>query len=149
MFTQTAEYALRAAVALASREGSLTAAEIAAETQVPLQYLSKVLQGLNRAGLVTALRGKYGGYQLARPADQISVLDVLNATSPLLRIHHCPLGRPEHQAQLCPLHQQMDDAMALVEARLGASRLSDLTEPALPGLAGLGLGAALPEGGRP
>lgn len=134
MFTQTAEYALRAAVTLASMAGSLTTAEIAEHTKVPPQYLSKVLQGLQKAGIVTAQRGKYGGYQLARPASEISVLDVVNATSPLPRIHHCPLGKPEHASALCPLHQQMDDALALAEKKLSQSKLADLTDATLPSL---------------
>lgn len=149
MFTQTAEYALRAAVTLASQDGSLTTAEIAEHTQVPPQYLSKVLQGLQKAGIVTAQRGKYGGYFLARPAHQISVLDVVNATSPLLRIQHCPLGKPEHAAALCPLHQQMDDALALVEAKLSHSKLADLTAGPLPILPGQCLGTAVQLGEQP
>lgn len=149
MFTQTAEYALRAAVTLASQDGSLTTAEIAEHTQVPPQYLSKVLQGLQKAGIVTALRGKYGGYHLSRPAEQISVLDVVNATSPLLRIHHCPLGKPEHAAALCPLHQQMDDALALVEEKLSHSKLADLTGDTLPVPPGQCLGTALHAGKQP
>lgn len=132
MFTQTAEYALRAALTLANQRGSLSAADLARQTQVPRQYLAKVLQGLHRSGLVTAQRGKYGGYRLARPPEEISVLDVVNATSPLLRIKRCPLGKPEHADALCPLHQQMDDALALVEAKLSRSRLTDLTDLPLP-----------------
>lgn len=131
MFSQTAEYALRAAVALAAAEESLPVSELAARTGVPPQYLSKVLQGLKAAGLLQARRGKRGGYRLGRPAAEISVLDVLNATAPLPRIHHCPLGLPEHE-RLCPLHRQLDDAAAAVEERLRGCPLSELVESFAP-----------------
>ena len=126
MFTQTAEYALRAVTALAGQDRALTTAELARHTQVPPDYLAKVLRGLTRAGLITATRGPHGGHRLARPADQLSLLDVINATDPLRRIHHCPLGRPEHTS-LCPLHRRLDDAARQIEEQFAQTRLSELT----------------------
>lgn len=126
MFSQTTEYALRAAVRLAEAgERSLTTAEIAGDTKVPAGYLSKVLQQLTRAGLVRAVRGLRGGYRLSGPPDSITVLDVVNAVEPMRRILHCPLGRTEHTT-LCPLHRQLDDAVAQVEAQLQDKTLADL-----------------------
>ncbi|GHG02773.1 transcriptional regulator [Deinococcus piscis] len=128
MFSQTAEYALRAAVTLAEAGSSLSTAQLAERTQVPAQYLSKVLQGLQRAGLLQALRGKYGGYRLTRPPQDISILDVVNAVDPVQRIQRCPLGRPAHALALCPLHQQMDQAIAQIEQTLGAQSLAAVVE---------------------
>ena len=55
MISQTSEYALRSVVVLGRHDlGPLTTQQISAETQIPVGYLSKVLQGLSRAGLVTA-----------------------------------------------------------------------------------------------
>lgn len=132
MPTQTAKYALRAAVTLARQSDSLSTADLARQTGVPPRYLAKVLQELHRSGLVTAQRGKYGGYRLARSAGEISVLDVVNATSPLLRIERCPLGKLAHAVTLCPLHRQLDDAVALLERKLSHSTLADLIDPAPP-----------------
>lgn len=126
MFTQTTEYALRAAVRLAaSPERLLPSAEIAAQTQVPPDYLIKVLRTLARAGVVDALRGLRGGYRLSRPAHEVTVLDVVSAVEPLRRIERCPLGLPEHTS-LCPLHRQIDDAVAHIERQLGATTLAAL-----------------------
>ncbi|NUQ01687.1 MAG: Rrf2 family transcriptional regulator, partial [Armatimonadetes bacterium] len=92
MISQTAEYALRAIVCLAAQpEGRLTTPQIAGATRVPAGYLSKVLQLLGRAGLVRSQRGLGGGFVLARPAELISVLDVVNAVDPIQRITGCPL----------------------------------------------------------
>jgi len=127
MFTQTSEYALRAVVALAMHHGQpLITSRIAAITQVPDGYLSKVLQILARGGLVTARRGLHGGYTLARDPQDITVLEVINAVDPLLRIDKCPLGIKDHGQNLCPLHRRLDEALALVEFTFATSRISDL-----------------------
>lgn len=127
MITQTAEYALRAMVYLASQGPVLrTTLQIARVTQVPAGYLSKVLQQLARAGLVDSSRGVHGGFRLYRPADQISVLEVVNAVEPIRRFPTCPLGLPWHGVQLCPLHRRLDEAGAAVERALGTTTLADL-----------------------
>src|SRR5579871_6722562 len=80
MFSQTAEYALRAVVFLASQEGKpRTTQEIALATKVPIGYLSKVMQGLGRKGLVHSQRGLHGGFTLARSAEELTVLDIIQA----------------------------------------------------------------------
>lgn len=128
-FSQTTEYALRAAVTLADNpQKSLTTAEIAELTQVPAGYLSKVLQTLCRAGLLRVQRGLRGGFSLARRPQEIMVLEVVNAIEPLQRIHQCPLGLPEH-TRLCPLHQQIDEAIAQVECQLAAKSIAEMVDP--------------------
>jgi len=127
MFSQTAEYALRAVVWLASHTDlPLTNDEIATATQVPSGYLSKVLQALGRSGLVQAQRGKHGGFTLTRAADTITILDVVNAVDPIQRIRTCPLGLKAHSVHLCPLHRRLDDAFQAVEATLGGAFISEL-----------------------
>lgn len=129
MFSQTAQYALRAMTYLASlRDGAVNSERISAEMQIPKPYLSKLLSDLVRAKLVTARRGPNGGFELGRSAEDISVLDVLNAVDPIERIHECPLGNPAHKT-LCPLHKRLDDAMALVECSFRDTQLSALIAP--------------------
>lgn len=134
MLSQTAEYALRAMVFLAGHpDRYLTTPEVAAATQVPAGYLAKVLQSLGRAGLVSAQRGLRGGYRLARPPEKITILAVVNAVDPIVRIHECPLSLESHSQRLCPLHRRLDDAYAQVEAAFGASNLAELVvEPGEP-----------------
>lgn len=134
VITVTGEYALRAAVHLAQRHPApTTAAEIAGVTQVPPGYLSKIMQALVRAHLVTSQRGLGGGFQLSRDPGLITVLDVIVAAgSPIQRIHHCPLGLPSH-TQLCPLHRLVDDAVRQIEEAFTASTLASL----IPGPGGI------------
>src|ERR1700694_2522282 len=93
MLSQTVEYSLRAIVWLASHnEDPQTTQQIAAATLVPAGYLAKVMQSLGRGGLVKAQRGKHGGFLLAKPAEAVSVLEVINTVEPIQRIRECPLG---------------------------------------------------------
>ena len=134
MLSQTVEYALRAVVCLAGApEGRLTTPQIAAETQVPPGYLSKLLQALGRAGVVASQRGLGGGFTLGRPAEELSVLDVVNAVDPLRRIAACPLGKREHQLHLCPLHRRLDAAIASVEAAFAATTIAEIIAENRPG----------------
>ena len=113
MFSQTVEYALRAVVHLADKspEGQTTS-QIAAVTQVPPAYLSKVLQGLRNHGIVNAQRGVGGGIRLAKAPEELTILDVVNAVEPIQRIETCPLKLASHGKNLCPLHTRMDNALA-------------------------------------
>jgi len=131
MFSLTVEYAFRAIVTLASRNGlAATAKDIATVTQSPANYVSKVMQTLVEGKLVTARRGPNGGFQLARPPEQITLLDVVNAVDPIQRVRTCPLNLPEHSKKLCPLHQVLDDTLANIETSLAAHSIAQLmTQP--------------------
>jgi Rrf2 family protein len=131
VFSQTVEYALRAAVHLAAEEPSpRTTDQIAAATLVPRAYLSKVLQCLAKGDIVHSQRGLGGGISLVKPAAETTVLDVVNAVEPIRRIRTCPLGLAAHGVHLCPLHSRMDKALATVEEAFGGATLADiLAEP--------------------
>ena len=127
MFSNTSEYALRAIVNIATnRDRAATAADIAKATKVPQSYLSKVLLDLVSAGIVVSQRGPNGGFSLARPPENISVLDVVNAVDPIRRIEVCPLGIPSHGKDLCRLHRRLDDAIAMVEESFKNSPISEM-----------------------
>ena len=126
MLSKTAEYALRAAVWLANDpQASCAADQLAEVTKVPRRYLHKVLQDLVRAELVRSQSGPRGGYALARDPAKITILDVVNATDPLERIRHCPLGLPSH-TRLCPLHKELDNVYASAEKALANVTLQQL-----------------------
>lgn len=129
MLSQTVEYALRAAVYLATRgDTPATTDEAAERTQVGAAYLSKVFQALGKKGIVRTQRGAGGGVVLARPPAELSILDIVNAVEPIRRINICPLGLPAHDDQLCPLHQTLDDAYARIEAAFAAVTLAELVD---------------------
>ena len=127
MFSQTAEYALRIVVYLASLNGrAATIRQIATVTKVPEGYLAKILRSLSRAKILSSQRGSHGGSTLSRPPGAITVFDVLEAVAPIQRITTCPLGLKSHGVNLCPLHRRMDDAIASVERAFRDSTIADL-----------------------
>jgi Rrf2 family protein len=132
MFSQTVEYALRAVVHLADRAPeSRTTEQVAAVTRVPRAYLAKVLHQLADAGIVHSQRGVGGGMALAKPPEDLTILEVVNAVEPIRRITTCPLGLASHGVRLCPLHRRLDDALALVEDAFRHTTLAEvLAEPA-------------------
>ena len=129
MFSQTVEYALRAAAHLAAQHPSpRTADQIAQATQVPRYYLSKILRNLVRAGVLRSQRGIGGGLSLAKSTEQLTILEIVNGVEPIRRIRSCPLGLVAHKAQLCPLHSRLDEAMEMVENALRTTTLAQLLE---------------------
>lgn len=127
MISPTAEYALRAVVAIAQADGATAPTQaIAKMTQVPPGYLPKVLQMLGRAGLVESRRGLGGGFRLAKPPDALTVLEVVNAVDPIKRITRCPLDLVTHGADLCPLHKRLDEATESVERSFENTTIAEL-----------------------
>ena len=132
MFSKTVEYALRAVAHLAYESpNARTTDQIAEATQVDsVTYLSKVLQMLNRKGVVKSQRGVGGGMALVKTPKELTILEVVNAVEPIERIKTCPLGLKSHGIRLCPLHRRMDAALAMVESAFGATTLAEiLSEP--------------------
>lgn len=126
MISQTAEYALRAMVFLADQTEPRTTLAISTATQIPTGYLAKVMQNLSRNGLVKAQRGLHGGFTLAVPASETTVLQVINAVDPIRRYQECPLGL--HGVNLCPLHRKLDDAAQKIEAAFRDTSVADLID---------------------
>jgi len=77
--SRKSEYACLAIIDLAEQRGQgyVATAEIARRKHIPRKYLEQILLSLRRAGQVKSIRGAEGGYQLARPPEEISVADVV------------------------------------------------------------------------
>jgi len=131
MLSQSVEYALRAVVYLAGQSPrARTTAEMAAATRVPPAYLSKIVQGLVRGGVLKSQRGIGGGVSLVKKPDELTILEVVNAVDPIQRIKYCPLGLAGHGVRLCPLHARLDRALASVESAFAGTTLAEvLAEP--------------------
>jgi Rrf2 family protein len=89
--TAKVDYAVRAATMLATHAagegGPLKGERIATAQAIPVKYLENILSELRQSGIVRSQRGAEGGYWLARPADQITVADIIRAVEgPLAHI---------------------------------------------------------------
>ena len=109
------EWALHCCVALSGIDRPVPAAKFAEMTEVSGSYLAKQLQALSRAGLVTSVQGKAGGYVLTRAPEKISVLDVVFAIDGPAPMFECteirqrgPVGAPPEECrQSCAIARAM------------------------------------------
>ena len=139
MLSRTTEYALRAAIFLASAgDENITAQTVAAGTKVPEGYMSKVLNTLARAKIVRSQRGPLGGFSLSIAATDLTMLRVVEAVEPLPRVDSCPLQLGEHASELCPLHSVLASLVDGVAATLATTTIAQLlSTPVVPlGLSG-------------
>lgn len=115
MLNQTAEYALRTAVYLTEHRDQtpLKASELAAALEIPQNYLSKILHQLARDGLLISLRGKAGGFRLARAPEHITLADIVRGFDSVGEGRRCLLGKPEcMDLTPCAAHEHWRDLAA-------------------------------------
>lgn len=106
MISQTAQYALRAFVVIAGEDRPALAKAIAGQTGIPQPYLSTILRLAVRAGLLKSTRGRGGGFVLARPAERLTLFDIVAAFDDIGQGPRCPFGLPQcTDAQACPMHE--------------------------------------------
>ena len=107
--SRQADYAIRAIMDLAQiPEGELSQTrEIARRQDIPEKYLPTIVRTLARAGLIRTLRGSHGGISLARPANKITLLDVIEAIDGPVLLNRCLIRPGECGGEndgLCVLH---------------------------------------------
>ena len=127
--SRAAEYAVRALTRLAQQPSGtlLGAREISEAERIPMPFLWKVLQVLARRKLVRSFKGARGGYELARPARQITLLAVVAATDGDELVRNCVLGLPQcNEEQPCPLHETWKGIRAELTRMLEQTTLADL-----------------------
>ncbi|MBQ0893522.1 Rrf2 family transcriptional regulator [Micromonospora sp. U56] len=128
------EWALHCCVVLTTATEPVPAARLAELHDVSGSYLAKQLQALSRAGLVTAVQGKAGGYVLTRSPELITMLDVVTAVDGAQPAFVCteirqrgPLATPpEACTRPCPIARAMAGADAAWRAALQAISIADL-----------------------
>ena len=132
------EWALHCMMILASvPEGKLLNSKALAEFHgVPKEYLSKCLQMLSQAGLVTTTTGPYGGYSIAKSPDKITFLDVVEAVEGKVKTFKCNeirrnnpcLAKTDRKfGHLCDIASVMYEADEAWRRSLRAKKLSDIT----------------------
>jgi Rrf2 family protein len=120
------DYALQALAVLArSTPHPITGESLAARRDLPGRYLETTLASLRRAGLVTGRRGAEGGYQLARPADEITVADVMLAVEGALVDLRARPGEPTDPIGLT-IERTWQDAGRGLESTLEAVTIADI-----------------------
>ncbi len=107
MLTTTSEYAICALVYIAQQEAGqpVLAREIATNTGVPANYISKILRDLAHNGILSSTRGVGGGFRLARPAKQVCLGDIVAPFENVGHRYRCPFGDPAcTESKPCSAH---------------------------------------------
>lgn len=100
--SRSTDYALMALADLAAlpADQTLSARRVASGRGLPADLVAKILQGLRRAGLVRTRQGALGGYRLARPPEEVPLLEVIEAVEGPLALVEC--GLDDHNCSLTP-----------------------------------------------
>jgi Rrf2 family protein len=125
--SEAASLALHTTVLIAAKPDELLSTKnIADILGVSENHLSKVLQRLTKAGIVTPVRGPKGGFQLAKPANQINLLEVYEAIEGPLASEICLLSYQRCDGKLCILGNLLETVYNQVRDYFSNTRLTDL-----------------------
>lgn len=126
--SKKAEYALRATInlGLAAEVGKATVSgsELAEVNRLPLKFVERILQELREAGIVQTHRGKFGGYSLAKPADQIGVGEMIRLMDGRLA-PICCASENAYQPCSCPDEDHCGLRMLMIDVRNAIANILD------------------------
>ena len=131
--TRGADYGVRVMIHLAgpSTEGRVSLPELAEAADAPESFLSKVLQALARAGLISSRRGQSGGFQISPRGRAASMLEVIEAVDGPICLNVClTSGRSCNRKAQCPAHPVWAQAQMAMLDVLSAAKIADLASGA-------------------
>jgi Rrf2 family protein len=134
MITRETDYAIRVLLFLSkNNSGELASTtEIAEKMQMPYRFLRKIVHNLTNCGLITAVRGKYGGIKLAKDPASISlykVIQMLDHRSVLLNSccdHSCE-NEPCARTKVCTVHDRLEELQKYLSKELKKINFAELT----------------------
>lgn len=132
-FTAKTEYAVRAIIEISLVGGNkpVQVREIAAKQAISERFLEQVMAALKKAGLIESIRGAQGGYRLSRPADQITMADIIEAIEGPMQVMECLSKDTEHQqchqASLCAVKDVWESVQSSIIEALDSITLAKLT----------------------
>lgn len=127
-------YGLRALFDMAYHAGSMPAQikDISRRQEISPRYLEQIFQDLKKAGILKSRRGPQGGYQLARKAHEITVMDVIHATEGKMALVDCvKAGKDKKECQFdnqCITQQVWAEATRRLNDYLGTVTIKDLCD---------------------
>ena len=132
--TRSADYAVRVVIHLAALPpGSRATREtLAGLAEVPPEFLGKVLQVLTKAGLIISHRGSQGGFELARPAASLTMLDVVTAIEGPIKLNLClATGEPCKRSWWCGAHEVWKSAQEAMTQVLANATIEELAKQSI------------------
>lgn len=131
-----ADYAVRAAAELAAAdEGPVKGERLADAQEIPLQFLEHILLELKHHGIVRARRGAKGGYWLARPAEEVTIAELVRAVEgPIAHVQSAPPEAIEYRGSAEHLQEVWIAVRASLRSVLEEVTLADLVSGEMPGV---------------
>jgi Rrf2 family protein len=132
LVTREADYAIRCVLEVA-RHGRISAAQVADIQHISPTFLGKIVQSLAKAGILATRRGVGGGVSLAVPAEEISLLKVIEAIEGPLALNECLTSTPQcAQMDGCPAYPFLCHAQEALRQILDVSVASMLLAAPAP-----------------
>jgi len=108
------------------RKGAVLASRVSKEYDIPVEYLLKILQQLVRANILKSKRGPHGGFSLAHPAFEITILRVIEAVDGPM-VNHLHLARQANNAPFSiKMEEVCDRAIRDIRTTYGNAKFSEL-----------------------
>jgi Rrf2 family protein len=131
--TARIDYAVRAMAHIAAGEGSTSRGEIARAQSIPPKFLESILLRLREGGLLVAQRGATGGYALAKPADSITIAEVVRVVDgPLAAVRGLPPEDTEYEGAAARMRDLWVALRAGMRQVLETTTVADLAAGVLP-----------------
>ncbi|MFC2103343.1 RrF2 family transcriptional regulator [Bacteroidota bacterium] len=134
IFSKKCEYGMQAVLYLAAQETNpvVPSETISQVLKIPKEFISKILQSLRDSGIINSVKGKSGGFQLAKPPSEIKLIDVVAAIDGLEMFNSCVLGFRECSPDApCPVHNHWGELRNKAYDMLSSETLDNLTEKTL------------------
>ena len=131
ILSRACTYGIQAVVYIATQNngGYVSISEAARELNIPFHFLTKVLQTLTDSKFLLSKRGANGGIMLAKPANEISLLNIINAIDGMEVFEECILGLPGcGHAAPCPLHQYWAGQRDRLRNHFDTTTLADIAQ---------------------
>ncbi len=129
LINRDTDYALRALIHIAKNSQRISVTEIASKVDIPKPFLRKILQILNKEGILNSYKGKGGGFLLAIPPKKILLTGLINIFQGPIKLTDCVINKKIcSDIKTCPLRKRMRALEKHVVSELKSTTLDDLVQ---------------------
>jgi Rrf2 family protein len=128
LITRNTDYAVRALCCIVEqKEEIISVSQMVKCLEMPRPFLRKILQTLNKEGLLNSYKGKGGGFSLALPPEKISLIDVMKIFQGPVRLNECKFKKSDcPYISNCLLKKKIDETEKEVIAKLKAITIASI-----------------------
>jgi len=127
LITRDTDYAIRALCFIAKKKRRISAQELVEELKIPRPFLRKILQALNKEGVLNSHKGQGGGFDLAITPSKISLLSLVRIFQGPLTLNVCTFRKKICPGtKLCKVRKKIDEIQEYVSGELGGVTIESL-----------------------